>query len=120
MENDEEGDDEDGSLLEIEIFPSTWSNSKSEASKRVAVALTMVSIPFLSRYFVRLVWILLLPPRDDERKVLEEQQGEEARMIASFCFAILKSDDVSMPKFLGCFRFSIRFYALILSMIIYY
>ena len=29
----EEGDDEDGSLLEIEIFPSTWSNSKSEASK---------------------------------------------------------------------------------------
>ena len=82
MENDEEGDDEDGSLLEIEIFPSTWSNSKSEASKRVAVALTMVSIPFLSRYFVRLVWILLLPPRDDERKVLEEQQGEEARMIA--------------------------------------
>ena len=73
MENDEEGDDEDGSLLEMEIFPSTWSNSKSEASKRVAVALTMVSIPFLSRYFVRrLVWILLLPPpRDDERKVLE-------------------------------------------------
>jgi|TARA_Y100000739_G_scaffold125277_1_gene107948 hypothetical protein len=101
MENDEEGDDEDGSLLEIEIFPSTWSNSKSEASKRVAVALTMVSIPFLSRYFVRrLVWILLLPPpRDDERKVLEEQQGEEARMIASFCFAIHKIDDVSMPKF---------------------
>jgi hypothetical protein len=89
MENDEEGDDEDGSLLEMEIFPSTWSNSKSEASKRVAVALTMVSIPFLSRYFVRrLVWILLLPPpRDDERKVLEEQQGEEARMIASlFCY----------------------------------
>ena len=101
MENDEEGDDEDGSLLEIEIFPSTWSNSKSEASKRVAVALTMVSIPFLSRYLIlrRLVWILLLPPRDDERKVLEEQQGEEARMIASFCFAIHKSDDVSMPKF---------------------
>lgn len=102
MENDEEGDDEDGSLLEIEIFPSTWSNSKSEASKRVAVALTMVSIPFLSRYFVRrLVWILLLPPpRDDERKVLEEQQGEEARMIASFCFACDdESDDVSMPKF---------------------
>ena len=102
MENDEEGDDEDGSLLEMEIFPSTWSNSKSEASKRVAVALTMVSIPFLSRYLILrlLVLILLLPPpRDDERKVLEEQQGEEARMIASFCFAIHKSDDVSMPKF---------------------
>lgn len=102
MENDEEGDDEDGSLLEMEIFPSTWSNSKSEASKRVAVALTMVSILFLSRY--RLVWILLLPPRDDERKVLEEQQGEEARMIASFCFAIHRSDDVSMPKFKGLFQ----------------
>ena len=49
MENDEEGDDEDGSVLEIEILPRTWSNSKSEASKRVAVALTMVSVPFLLR-----------------------------------------------------------------------
>jgi hypothetical protein len=33
-----------------------------------------------------LVRILLLPPRDDERKVLEVQQVEEARMLVSWCF----------------------------------
>lgn len=62
----------------MEIFPSFWSNSKSDASKRVAVALILTS--FFPRVVVLLRRILQTfdsPPRDESEAAAQE---EEARM----------------------------------------
>ena len=67
----------------MEIFPSFWSNSKSDASKRVAVALMLTS--FFPRGVVLLRRILQTfdsPPRDESEAAARE---EEARM-GNFCF----------------------------------
>jgi len=62
----------------MEIFPSFWSNSKSDASKRVAVALILTS------FFPRGVVLLrrILPTFDSPPRVESEAAAaeEEARM----------------------------------------